>query len=111
MQPGLFPADAFDPGRQLNNPQNLTRDMLPQKVTQAYPYGDKSRTYASTGVTMTRPQQRVLMLPPNYPGHPSRILPRQATEQLGSIGGSSLPMGSQGMDTSLSGARRRAGRG
>lgn len=117
MQSPFFPAEAFDPGRGHNNPRNLTQDMLPQQVVQSSAYGDASRAFVSTGVTMSKaPQQRVLMLSPNYPGHPSRVLPRQVIEQLGAIGGSSLPMGSQGlgprgMDTSLSGARRRAGRG
>jgi hypothetical protein len=117
-----------DPTRQLNNPGNITGDMMPQGGERSNPYGDGKAPFVSTGLEITKqPQQRVIMRPGsrdfgggsfNAPGDPRLIPSREVLNQIGAASGSTIPMGSQGapaprkgMDTSLSGARQRSGRG
>lgn len=100
-------------GRPTNNPVNPTQDMFPQSGQRSDVYGEQQLPYLTTGLQVTRqPQQRVIFAPGsrNVPGHPSLIPTRDQLDQIGAATGTNLPMGSQGMDTSLSGARRRSGR-
>lgn len=122
MQPLLKAGIFAGPGQRVqNNPVNVTRDMFPAPVTRPIPYGDGQYPDVVAGLTPTKaPQQSVIFRPGsrdtgrgsyNVPGDRRLILSRQVTDQIGSFSGSTLPMGSQGMNTSLSDARKRAGRG
>lgn len=122
MQPllkaGIF---AGAPGQVEGNPGNVTRDMFTQPIVRPIPYGDGARPDEIVGLVPSKaPQQRVILRPGsrytgagsfNRPGDPSLIPPTQVLDSIGGLSGSTAPMGSQGgMDTSLGGARRRAGR-
>lgn len=117
-----------DPKRQLNNPGNITGDMMPQLGERSNPYGDGKAPFMSTGLVITpRVQQQVVFRPGspgfgggslNVPGHPGLIPSREVLDQIGAASGSTIPMGSQGAPaprrgrgTSLSEARKTAGRG
>jgi hypothetical protein len=108
-----------------NNPGNVTRDMLPQFGERSNPNGDGRTPFTSTGLQVTpAPQQRVIPSRQgnvNAAGDPNLIPSREILDQIGSASGSTIVMGSSqgvpprlrsgGMDTSLSGARQRSGRG